>query len=138
MKVSIQTILNTCFAISMTLLIYQNVQLKDSIDTLEGYSQLDTDSTFDRLDKIDETLNTIQTAYDQIELLSRSNSRYIDSVLEQVNLNQDNLDICQENVLVLFDDRDGHREQINLISEYVNDHTRRLDGIVKLLESMIR
>jgi hypothetical protein len=35
MKVDIQTILNVCFAISVTLLIYQNTQLKERLSTLD-------------------------------------------------------------------------------------------------------
>jgi len=51
---SIQNIMNVCFAICIVLLVYQNTQLKDEIETVKGFSQLDVDKTFDRLDAIEE------------------------------------------------------------------------------------
>ena len=53
MKDNIQTILNVCFAISITAFIYQNNSLKDDVKTLKGYAQLDTDKAWDRMDKME-------------------------------------------------------------------------------------
>ena len=53
MKFDIQTILNGCFAICITAFIYQNNSLKDDVETLKGYAQLDTDKAWERLDKIE-------------------------------------------------------------------------------------
>ena len=36
---SIQNIMNVCFAICITFLIFQNQQLKDQVDTLEGFDR---------------------------------------------------------------------------------------------------
>ena len=51
---SIQNIMNVCFAICITLLIYQNTQLKDEIVTVKGFSQLDVDKSWDRMDELEE------------------------------------------------------------------------------------
>ena len=53
MKDNIQTILNVCFAISISAFIYQNNSLKDDVKTLKGYAQLDTDKAWDRMDKME-------------------------------------------------------------------------------------
>jgi len=53
MKVEMQTIINVCFAISVTAFIYQNNKQQDKIEMLEGYVQLDTDKAWERLDKIE-------------------------------------------------------------------------------------
>ncbi|MDA8841067.1 hypothetical protein N9N89_04735, partial [Gammaproteobacteria bacterium] len=63
---SIQNIMNVCFAICITLLIYQNTQLKDEIETVKGVSQLDVDKATDRLDAIDEYLLEIKEYSDQV------------------------------------------------------------------------
>ena len=53
MKAHTQTIINVALAIAVTLLIYQNNQLQDNIETLKGYAQLDTDKAWDRMDKME-------------------------------------------------------------------------------------
>ena len=56
MKQHMQTVINVCLAIGFTLLIYQNIQLKDDVDTLKGYAQLDTDNSFDEIDRLKEDI----------------------------------------------------------------------------------
>jgi len=54
---SIQNIMNVCFAICITLLIYQNTQLKDEIVTVKGFSQLDVDKSWDRMDELESRID---------------------------------------------------------------------------------
>ncbi|MDB3947967.1 hypothetical protein N9386_01935 [Gammaproteobacteria bacterium] len=49
--------MNTCFAICITLLIYQNTQLKDEIETVKGFSQLDVDKSWDRMDELESRID---------------------------------------------------------------------------------
>jgi hypothetical protein len=49
--------MNTCFAICITLLIYQNTQLKDEIVTVKGFSQLDVDKSWDRMDELESRID---------------------------------------------------------------------------------
>ena len=53
MKAHAQTIINVALAVAVTLLIYQNNQLQDNVETLKGYAQLDTDKAWDRMDKME-------------------------------------------------------------------------------------
>ena len=50
---NVSKVIFTCLAIGYTFLIYQNNSLKDDIETLKGYAQLDTDKAWERLDKIE-------------------------------------------------------------------------------------
>jgi hypothetical protein len=49
--------MNVCFAICITLLIYQNTQLKDEIVTVKGFSQLDVDKSWDRMDELESRID---------------------------------------------------------------------------------
>ena len=106
---SIQNIMNVCFAICITLLIYQNTQLKDEIETVKGFSQLDVDKSWDRMDELesridfhqDTLVSQKQNMVEIRDLLSEvSDSRYdsdvilqkrIDKISEWISDNQDYL-----------------------------------------------
>ena len=90
MKVDIQTILNVCFAICITAFIYQNNAQQDRIDTLEGYAQVDTDKTWDRMDTMDSKMETLdqRLADDLIYMLNTS---------ENVATNSENINILFKN-----------------------------------------
>ena len=53
MKQHMQTVINVCLAIGFTLLIYQNIQLKERIDTADFFAQHSVDETWDRMDKME-------------------------------------------------------------------------------------
>jgi len=97
MKVSLQTILNVCFAISLTALIYQNNQLNDSIDTLKGYAQLDTDKAWERMDTLE---NGITTNYANFIKQGEYNEE-LQKVIAELQVNMyiafDNFDIAKKN-----------------------------------------
>lgn len=50
---NIQTIINVCLAISVTLLMYQNSQQKDQIETANMFAQHSVDQSWDRMDKME-------------------------------------------------------------------------------------
>ena len=101
--------MNVCFAICITLLIYQNTQLKDEIETVKGFSQLDVDKSWDRMDELesridfhqDTLVSQKQNMVEIRDLLSEvSDSRYdsdvilqkrIDKISEWISDNQDYL-----------------------------------------------
>ena len=81
---SIQNIMNVCFAICITLLVYQNTQLKDEIETVKGFSQLDVDKAFDRLDAIDEYLLEIKDYSDQVTDAINLNADWKDAAYDEI------------------------------------------------------
>ena len=135
MKVDIQTILNVCFAICITAFIYQNNAQQDRIDTLEGYAQLDTDSTWDEIDKLKEDLSDLESRYSYTTGSLNKWQVVLDNELSERLTNTENLKITEGNVLVLFDERDKLLEQSNMHTKYINDLTRRVDGLVDLLKN---
>jgi len=54
-----QKVINVCFAVIVTLLIFQNQQLKNQVDMSEGSAQLDVVKTLDRLNSIEDDLGRI-------------------------------------------------------------------------------
>lgn len=91
MKQHMQTVINVCLAIGFTLLIYQNIQLKDDVDTLKGFAQLDTDKTWDRLDSIDLQIEKVVSRIDE-------NLVYSIGLAEKIDLNSTNVTNLYEGV----------------------------------------
>ncbi|MDA9902966.1 hypothetical protein N9D89_01620 [Gammaproteobacteria bacterium] len=91
MKVDIQTILNVCFAISITAFIYQNNSLKDDVETLKGYAQLDTDKAWERMDSIDLEIVELTESMDKVVSRIDDNLVYSLGLAEKIDLNTTNL-----------------------------------------------
>ena len=91
MKFDIQTILNVCFAISITAFIYQNNSLKDDVETLKGYAQTDTDKTWDRLDSIDSQIEELNVSIEKVTSRIDDNFIYSLGLAEKIDLNTTNL-----------------------------------------------
>jgi len=89
--------MNVCFAICITLLIYQNTQLKDEIETVKGFSQLDVDKTFDRLDAIDEYLLEIKEYSDEVTDAINNNHDWKNAAFEKIQRLDKNDLILKEN-----------------------------------------
>jgi len=134
MKDHIQTILNVCFAISITAFIYQNDKQQDKIEMLEGYAQLDTNSTWDEIDKLKEDLSDLELRYSFTAESLNKWQIVLDNELSERITNTENLKVTEGNVLILFDDRDKLIKQSNLHTKNINDLTRRVNGIVELLK----
>ena len=135
MKVDIQTILNVCFAICITAFIYQNNAQQDRIDTLEGYAQLDTDKTWDEIEELRAELDVLSEQFVYTTTALNEWQKVLDDELTTRMLNTKNLEITEGNVLLLFDERDKLLEQSNKHTNYINDLTRRVDGLVDLLKN---
>ena len=123
------------FSICITAFIYQNNAQQDRIDTLEGYAQLDTDSTWDEIDKLKEDLSDLESRYSYTTESLNKWQVVLDNELSERLTNTENLKITEGNVLVLFDERDKLLEQSNMHTKYINDLTRRVDGLVDLLKN---
>lgn len=50
---NLSKVIFTCLAISITLLVYQNTQLKDEVDTLRGFVELDTKAQWERIESLE-------------------------------------------------------------------------------------
>ena len=102
---SIQNIMNACFAICITLLIYQNTQLKDEIETVKGFSQLDVDKSWDRMDELESRIDFHQDTL----VLQKQNMVEIRDLLTEVE------DSRYESDVIL-------QERVDKISEWITDN----------------
>lgn len=50
---NLSKVIFTCLAISITLLVYQNTQLKNDLDTLRGFVELDTKAQWERIEALE-------------------------------------------------------------------------------------
>jgi len=89
---SIQNIMNVCFAICITLLIYQNTQLKDEIETVKGFSQLDVDKSWDRMDELELRIDFHKDTLD----LQKQNIAEIRDLVYEVSSNRFDNDVILE------------------------------------------
>ena len=102
---SIQNIMNVCFAICITLLIYQNTQLKDEIETVKGFSQLDVDKSWDRMDELESRID-----FHQDTLVSqKQNMVEIRDLLREVSDSRYDSDVILE-------------KRIDKISKWISDN----------------
>ena len=101
MKEHMQTVINASFAVFITAFIYQNNSLKDDVETLKGYAQLDTDKAWERMDSIEvelethlENLETLYNNWDGQDEYNKTVRNVVDnnaSQLKAVTTNQNEL-----------------------------------------------
>jgi hypothetical protein len=152
MTISIQNIINGTLAIAVTLLIYQNSQLQDNIETLEGNARLDTDKTWDRMDKIDEDNKSTDEAIQALKDRIISNMTRINK-LEAINQEQNaQLDNIEANIKIVFGNFDKSYKQNEKMSEWsdmsaekfsalnsnVKINGKRIDKIVEYINSILK
>ena len=113
---SIQNIMNVCFAICITLLIYQNTQLKDEIETVKGFSQLDVDKSWGRME-----LN-----HDQLAEL-------IEIINAQVILNEENIDNLFGNFEIAQEREDKRKEGLKALVEQVEKNAMNIKDVLGLV-----
>ena len=135
MKVDIQTILNVCFAICITAFIYQNNSLKDDVETLKGYAQLDTDKAWDEIDKLKKDFSELNSQHNLTRVLIDEWADLLDDEMNQRMTNTKNLDTAQENFTILFKDRDKLIMQSKSTSKNLNDVIDRVNLIVNTLKN---
>ena len=60
MKEHMQTVINICLAIFITVFIYQNNSQQDRIETLEYNALLDTNKTWNEIDKLKKEISDLE------------------------------------------------------------------------------
>lgn len=142
MKVSIQSVINGALAISVTLLIYQNNQLKDNIEALEDNAQLgadsiikfkenrkDIDSLLERLKWSDE----YQTIQDNRHTeLTETLTKWQQSLENELNnriINSENIEILIENQKKLLSQFDIVEQNLLILDGNIKDNNRRIEII---------
>jgi len=124
MKAHTQTIINVALAIAVTLLIYQNNQLQDNIETVKGYAQLDTDKAWERMDTMAEDIanheDNLKILYDNWDKQLKGNE-VVNGVLDELEINMDiafkNFDISKSN----FDNAVNSIESNSSKIEHIQD-----------------
>ena len=122
MKVDIQTILNVCFAISITAFIYQNNSLKDDVETLKGYAQLDTDKAWERMDTLE---NAIKINFENFTKQGEYNE-LLQEVIAELETNMDiafkNFDIAKKNEEITDARIKANSDTIEYIQNYLSEN----------------
>ena len=121
MKKNMQTVINICFVISIIALIYQNDKKQDKID-LTKFDQIEL-----KLRDIEKINNLQAETFDSWRLLLNVKS-------SEIFDNQENLKIIEKNVLILFDDRNRHRQAINENIEVTKLNTKRIQALTEYIE----
>lgn len=116
-----QTVINICFVISIIALIYQNDKKQDKID-LTKFDQIEL-----KLRDIEKINNLQAETFDSWRLLLNEKS-------SEIFDNQENLKIIEKNVLILFDDRNRHRQAINENIEVTKLNTKRIQALTEYIE----
>ena len=120
---SIQNIMNVCFAICITFLIFQNQQLKDQADTLKGFAQLDVEKSFDRLDEMELRIDKHETQLGyQAENLNNTNEGG-NLVLDEIERLDENITILDANTGTLQENHLKLRKAVGNIEKYLVDLT---------------
>ena len=121
MKKNMQTVINICFFISIIVLIYQTDRKQDKID-LTKFDQIEL-----KLQDIEKINNFQAETFESWQsLLNKKSSEIFD--------NQENLKLTEKNVLILFDDRDRHRQAINENIEVTKLNTKRIQALTEYIE----
>jgi RNA binding exosome subunit len=102
MKDNIQTILNVCFAISITAFIYQNNSLKDDVETLKGYAQLDTDKAWERMDSIEDKIKINYSNFEKQNVYNEELQKVIAEMQVNIDIAFDNFEITNNNLDLAF------------------------------------
>ena len=120
---SIQNIMNVCFAICITFLIFQNQQLKDQADTLKGFAQFDVEKSFDRLDEMELRIDKHETQLGyQAENLNKTNEGG-NLVLDEIERLDENITILDANTGTLQENHLKLRKAVGNIEKYLVDLT---------------
>jgi hypothetical protein len=121
MKKNMQTVINICFFISIIVLIYQTDRKQDKID-LTKFDQIEL-----KLQDIEKINNFQAETFESWQsLLNKKSSEIFD--------NQENLKLTEKNVLILFDDRNRHRQAINENIEVTKLNTKRIQALTEYIE----
>jgi len=118
-----QKVINVCFAVIVTLLIFQNQQLKDQADTLKGFAQFDVEKSFDRLDEMELRIDKHETQLGyQAENLNKTNEGG-NLVLDEIERLDENITILDANTGTLQENHLKLRKAVGNIEKYLVDLT---------------
>lgn len=109
---NVSKVIFTCLAIGYTYLLYQNNELKEDIETLKGYAQLDTDKAWERMDIMAEDIanheDNLKFLYDNW----KEQEKYNEELKDVVNKNAFKLQTTESNQEVII-------ETVNNIENYL-------------------
>lgn len=121
----LQTILNTCFAISMTLLIYQNVQLKKQIEP-DFFEEIVLDltkrETESRLTNLEEKTQNIEFEVIANLDLIKKNVETLIKIDTNLDIAFQNFDIAQKNMDITDSKIELNSSKIEHIQDYLAEN----------------
>lgn len=138
MKKNIQALINICFLVSIIALIYQNNVQQDKIEIIKLSANFDESSLITRFDEIIIKLTDIQEINNLQEETLKSWQLLLNEKSSQIFNNQENLKITEKNVLILFDDRNKHREAINENIEVTKRNSMQIEALIKYTEKIVK
>ena len=94
---NVSKVIFTCLAIGYTFLIYQNNQLKDDVETLKGYAQLDTDKAWERMDSIEDKIKINYSNFEKQNVYNEELAKVIADMQVNIDIAFDNFDIGAKN-----------------------------------------
>tara|TARA_R110001632_G_scaffold231939_2_gene371496 strand:- start:869 stop:1279 length:411 start_codon:yes stop_codon:yes gene_type:complete len=132
-----QKVINVSLAVIVTLLIYQNQQLKHELDIVKIYQSDDSEALL-QLEVVKAGLIDLEDRHVKaMENLNQWQLVLSDELSERAR-NTENININAENAKLLFADRDRLIESSNLQKDYINDINKRLSGLVDVMSKMYR
>lgn len=116
-----QTFINICFFISIIVLIYQTDGKQDEIDLT-------------KFDQIELKLRDIEKVNNLQEETLKGWQVLLNETSFEIFNNQENLKLTEKNVLILFDDRNRHRQAINENIEVTKLNSKRIQALAEYIE----
>ena len=121
MKKNMQTFINICFFISIIVLIYQTDGKQDEIDLT-------------KFDQIELKLRDIEKVNNLQEETLKGWQVLLNETSFEIFNNQENLKLTEKNVLILFDDRNRHRQAINENIEVTKLNSKRIQALAEYIQ----
>ena len=129
-----QTVINICLAIFITVFIYQNNSQQDRIETLESNAQLNTDKAWDEIDKLKEELSDLETRFSyatdaldkwqvalENEMSQRlTNTENISILIANDEILEKKTNIMHENALISEKNEQALNERLNIINDWLS------------------
>ena len=119
---NVSKVIFTCLAIGYTFLIYQNNQLKDDVETLKGYAQLDTDKAWERMDSIEDKIKINYANFEKQDLYNIELAKAVDENSTNINIAFDNFDIANKNLDIADNKIQTNSSKIEHIQDYLMEN----------------
>ena len=120
---SSQDAYNVVFGALIIGLLIFNSNLRDEIETVKGFSQLDVDKSFERLDEIELRIDEHETqlGYQSEHLVTTSEGGIL--VLDEIERLDENITILDANTGILQENQQQLRKAVGNIERYLADLT---------------